>query len=67
MQLCIFLIIAFDEQLLSQYLEKEKGLQLDFLHKNTVKGQIAGVKVDFITHTYPGVHEPLLIDDIRMA
>jgi predicted nucleotidyltransferase component of viral defense system len=59
--------IAFDEQSLSQYLEKEKGLQLDFLHKNTVKGQIAGIKVDFITHTYPGVNQPLVIDDIRIA
>lgn len=58
---------AFDEQSLSQYLEKEKGMQLDFLQKNTVKGQIAGVKVDFITHTYQDVHEPLLIDGIRMA
>jgi predicted nucleotidyltransferase component of viral defense system len=59
--------LSFDEQSLSQYLEKEKGLQLDFLHKNTVKGQIAGIKLDFITHPYPSVREPLLIDNIRMA
>jgi hypothetical protein len=58
---------SFDEQLLSKYLEYNKGLQLDYLHKNTVKGQIAGVKIDLITHTYPNVRDPLIIDHIRMA
>jgi hypothetical protein len=59
--------LGFDEQLLAQYLERDKGLQLDYLHKNTVKGQIAGIKIDFITHTYPNVRDPLITEHIRMA
>jgi hypothetical protein len=58
---------SFEENDLLAYLESQVGLKLDYLHKNTIKGQIAETKVDLITHPYPLV-EPLLISDgIRFA
>jgi len=40
---------SFDENQMLTYLESEKGLQIGYLHKNTLKGQIAEIKVDLIT------------------
>jgi len=40
----------FDENGLSDYPEKERSLQLNYLAKNTIKGQIDNVQVDLITH-----------------
>ena len=40
---------------------------MDFISKNTVKGEVKGVKIDFITHAYPLVNPPVIFEDIRMA
>jgi hypothetical protein len=58
---------SFDETQLLEYLELQKGLQLDYLHKNTIKGQIAETKVDFIRHPYPLVKELEIQEGIRLA
>ncbi|MDP9082106.1 MAG: nucleotidyl transferase AbiEii/AbiGii toxin family protein [Bacteroidota bacterium] len=52
----LFSINPFDENLLLAYLESTCKFQLDYQSKNTLKGQINGVKVDFITHSYPLVY-----------
>lgn len=42
-------------------------MKLDFLDTNTLKGQIAETKVDFITHSYPFVKEVKNVEGIRLA
>jgi len=63
----LFSIKPFDENQLLTYLENGYKFKLDYQSKNTLKGQINNVKVDFITHAYPLIN-PLIIDEhIRMA
>ena len=57
----------FDSKRLSEHLQKDMNLQLDFIEKNTIKGEINGIKTDFITHAYSLVQPPLIADNIRMA
>jgi hypothetical protein len=57
----------FDENALLEYLEQKRGFQLDYINKNTVKGQIAKTKVDFITHNYPLVKELWQVEGVRIA
>lgn len=63
----LFTLESFHEDELVEYLEKEKMFQLDFRSKNTIKGQIGGVKVDFIRHSYPLVKPLNLIEEVRLA
>ena len=63
----LFSQTSFDENQLLVYLELQKGLQLDYLHKNTIKGQIAETKVDFITHPYPLVKQLQIQENVRLA
>lgn len=62
-----FALEGFDGNTLSAHLEKRKGFTLDFLDKNTLKGKIDGVIVDFITHAYPLVNEIKIIDGVRLT
>jgi hypothetical protein len=57
----------FDENALLAEIEEKYGFSLDFQSNNTLKGQINGVKVDFISHKYPLVHAMLNEGGIRMA
>jgi len=57
----------FDENKMLAYLEMQKGLQLDYLNKNTIKGQISETKIDLITHSYPLVKQLKVLDGIRFA
>lgn len=61
-----FSLKPFDQNRLLSHLEKRK-LMLDFLDRNTVKGRINEVAVDFITHAYPLVKEFRLEEGIRLA
>ena len=63
----LFSLSDFDENALLEATEKKYGFYMDFQSKNTLKGQINGIKVDFITHQYPLIHPLLLIEDVRMA
>jgi hypothetical protein len=58
---------SFDQNKLLAYLESERAMQLDYLDKNTIKGQISGTKIDLITHSYPLVNELILIEGARLA
>ncbi len=57
----------FDENKLLAYLENQYRFQLDYIDRNTVKGQINGVKVDLITHAYALVMDVVLDESIRLA
>jgi hypothetical protein len=62
-----FCLNDFNENDLLTQLEEKYGLRMDYLAKNTLKGQIVGVKTDFIAHKYPLVR-PLFVDEkVRMA
>jgi hypothetical protein len=63
----LFSLSSFDENQLLSYLEAKYGFKLDYLQKNTIKGEIAGVKTDFITHSYPLVNQLLKLNGIRFA
>ncbi len=58
---------SFNENELLEYLENSKRFKLDFISKNTIKGEIQGVKVDLITHSYPLVKPSIMLESIRMA
>ncbi len=58
---------TFDENLLFAYLELNKKLRLNYLDRNTIKGQIDGVQVDLISHPYPLVEEMQVQENIRLA
>lgn len=57
----------FDEQQLREYLEREYGLQTDYISRHTLKGEIDSVQIDCIAHQYPWLEEPVEEDGIRLA
>ena len=57
----------FDEQLLREYMEREYGLQTDYMSRYTLKGEIDGVQIDCIANEYPWIEEPKEEDGIRLA
>ena len=63
----LFTDTAFDEQQLREYLERNYGLQTDYMSRSTVKGEIDGVQIDCIAHQYPWLQEPAEEDGIRLA
>lgn len=62
-----FSLEEFNEDVLLTYLEKRGRFKLDSLAKNTIKGKIDHVIVDFITHAYPIVKNNKLIEGVRLA
>jgi len=63
----LFTIHDFDENALLSEVEEKYNFYTDSQSKNTLKGQIDGVKVDFISHKYPLVNPLLTIEDVRMV
>ena len=63
----LFTDTAFDEQQLREYLEKNYGLQTDYISRSTIKGEIDGVQIDCIAHEYPWLQKPTEEDGIRLA
>ena len=57
----------FDENELLMHLESFERFQLNYIHRNTIKGQIKDVQVDIITHGYPFIKPANEIDGIRLA
>ena len=57
----------FNEENMLADIEVKYDFQLDYRSKNTLKGEIAGIKVDLITHNYPLIKPLLDIDTVRMA
>lgn len=58
---------AFDENLLLAELESKYNFQLNYQSKNTLKGEMQDVKVDFITHNYPLAKSLVQEEEVRMA
>ena len=63
----LFTMDSFNEEDMLSALEVKYNFQLDYRRKNTLKGEIAGVKVDFITHSYPLVNPLMHVEGVRMA
>ncbi len=62
-----FSIKSIDIQELTDHLRLNYNFNLDYLSKNTIKGEIKGVKTDFISHQYPLIDEIKYFNQIRMA
>lgn len=62
-----FSINGFDTQELIDHLRLNYKFELDYVSKNTVKGEVEGVQLDFITHQYPLTEEIKEVEGIRMA
>lgn len=58
---------AFDEQKLTDYLRSNYHFELDYIEKETVKGEIDGIKIDCIAHKYPWVSDPIETEGVRLA
>lgn len=57
----------FDTRELLEFLEQTYAFQLQYMHKNTLKGIIGGVFVDLLRHNYKLIDNPLTIENIKMA
>ncbi len=62
----MFTQFDFDVSNLIEYLEENYQFKLDFTAKNTIKGSINNIKVDFIAHKYSLVANILNTDSIRL-
>ncbi|HEY5589625.1 MAG TPA: nucleotidyl transferase AbiEii/AbiGii toxin family protein [Paludibacter sp.] len=58
---------TFNENVLVDTLRTNYHFELDFLDKETVKGEIGGVKIDCIAHKYLWLNEPTVESGIRLA
>jgi hypothetical protein len=63
----LFSTDGFDENTMLTELENKYKFQLDYQAKNTLKGEIEGIKVDLITHSYPLVKPLIQTEGVRMA
>jgi len=55
----LFTIHDFDSNKLLEFLEENFEFRLDYSEKNTLKGSVNNVKIDFISHKYPLVKNPV--------
>ena len=58
---------AFDENVLLDYLQSKYDFKIAFQSKNTLKGEIDNIKVDFIAHQYVDLNPEILLESIRLA
>jgi hypothetical protein len=63
----LFSTDPFNENNLADYLRQKYNFVLDFLSKNTLKGEINGVQVDCIAHQYPWINSFRQDEHIRIA
>jgi len=63
----LFTNLSFDEQKMLEYLRAEYHFELDFIDKETLKGEIDGVKIDCIAHKYSWLSSPVPENKIRLA
>ena len=63
----LFSDLSFDESELSSYLVENYDLELDFISRSTLKGEIRGVQIDCISHQYPWLSPCVEEDVIRLA
>jgi hypothetical protein len=58
---------TFNETALSGYLKANYQFDLDFISKNTLKGELEGVQFDCIAHQYPWISSHYFEENIRLA
>lgn len=58
---------AFDVQPITDLLGEEYGIQSMEIAKNTIRGEVGGIKVDIMSHRYPMIGKPIEADGIRLA
>jgi hypothetical protein len=63
----LFTQSEFDNDILLEYLEENYAYQVQYQHKNTLKGIIQGVFVDFIRHNYPIIRKEVILEGVRLA
>jgi hypothetical protein len=63
----LFSSISFNEIELADYLRSKYHFELDFISKNTLKGEINGVQLDCIAHQYPWINSLNKEKNIRFA
>ena len=63
----LFSQLPFEPEFTAGILEKEFGFQLQYSHRNTLKGTISGIFVDLITHPYSLIRPLVVVENIRMA
>ena len=49
------------------YLETNNSFRLNFIDRNTIKGQIESIQVDLISHSYPLVSDLLILENVRLS
>ncbi len=63
----LFVNQDFEAEELREYMERTFHLETDYLAFATVKGEISGVQVDCIAHSYPWIRPFVEKEDIRLA
>ncbi|KAF0238177.1 MAG: hypothetical protein FD181_1385 [Prolixibacteraceae bacterium] len=63
----LFSTQPFDSFNLGDYLRLNYNFELDFIARNTLKGEIYGVQLDLITHQYPWLQKQHIFENIRLA
>ncbi|MCR5014758.1 MAG: nucleotidyl transferase AbiEii/AbiGii toxin family protein [Bacteroidales bacterium] len=63
----LFVNNDYEAEALREYLERNYHLETDYLAFATVKGEIGGVQVDCIAHSYPWIRPFIEEDGIRLA
>lgn len=67
LDLDLFSNIPFNETELADYLRCRYSFELDFISKNTVKGEVNGMQLDCIAHQYTWIDTHHLEENIRLA
>lgn len=63
----LFSPASFNENELADYLRAKYNFELDFISKNTLKGEIDGVQLDCIAHQYPRINSLKIEENIRLS
>ena len=63
----LFSLLSFDTMTFLEFLIEKYHFEDEFQAKNTLKGTIDGVKIDFLTHAYPLVEALNCENGIRFA
>ena len=62
----LFGISSFDEQLLLDQLAPDLNFSLHFAARNTLKGSIEGIKTDILAHRYPLIDKAVHLDGMML-
>ena len=63
----LFTTEDFDAEHLLEKLESEFGFRMDSLGRNTIHGNVEGIKVDLLAHKYPVIGATMKTENLRIA